>query len=181
MPRWSSWVLGAAVGAFVAILVANLTSVTIDTRVNLADLISILVTLGLTILVAVYGQKHFSDVRAEKDLLIEQAAEAIRRAREVDRLLSQYQMDQSNWRILTDTIDSLGADLSDLQRLSEHGEVVEPDLDDVQYSLIRYRLTVTGGDFPTEKLTAQNRSMAESINRHMVGALQQYIMDVNYK
>ncbi len=85
MRRWMQW-LGRfgwlLAGAGVGFALGAWGHVNVEPTVNVSDLLEVVATVVLAILVALLGQKRFSEDRAEKDLLIAAVRSSIEAAQD---------------------------------------------------------------------------------------------------
>ena len=185
MARWAEWIAFAIAGAALIVIAGSWRQIEVKGEVNISDLLGVLATVVLTILVAILGQKRFSEDRAEKDLLITTIQDAVSSTQAVTaELSSAYRRRQNDNESTTRLLDDLGTDLNALVTLL--GEVKHPAAFETAQLLFRtdyrkLRQAVSGGTFPAQPYSAQAYATAKYQCDALVVALRRLVVVVNRK
>ena len=185
MGRWAEWIAFAIAGAALVLIAGSWNQIEVKGEVNISDLLGVLATVVLTVLVAILGQKRFSEDRAEKELLIETVQDAVASTQAVTaEVTAAYKRQQNDNEATTRLLDDLGADLTALVTLlgeAKHAAAFQTAQKLYRTDFKKLRQAVSGGTFPAQPYSAQAYTAAKYQGDALVVALRRLVFVVNRK
>ncbi len=183
MGRWFERFAWVVTGAALGFAVGAWPLVDIEPTVNASDLLGVLATVVLTVLVAILGQKRFSEDRAEKDLLLSAVRDATAAVRGVRSVLdTAYQRGVNDLEATNRTLDELGSALDELRKLlneAGHARAYEEADDLYRVLFIAFRRSVSGGEFPAAPYRTEVYYQARNESEEIVRRLRHLVFVVN--
>ncbi|MEM6782213.1 MAG: hypothetical protein AAF624_00570 [Bacteroidota bacterium] len=171
---WLRRLAWAVAGGAVGFALGAWDRIDVGAEVSVTDVLDVAATIVLTILVALLGQKRFSEDRAEKDLLIATTRASVEAARHALGVLRvSHQQQKPDLEATNQSLDDLGAALLELRTmLSEagHNEAFA-EADAVYHKLFpALRRSMSGGDFPapySAEVYYQGKGQADELVRRL--------------
>jgi hypothetical protein len=182
--RWLPAILFFLAGTAFGLFVGRMNALELSYNLRVADIINWVVVVGLATLLKLHWQRKYSDVRVEKDLLIEQSKDAISALKDARNAFlgccdkkkisreDQIVIEQV-LRRLANALSCLECSLAECERMSSLS--VEPATD----HYLKYKACVTGGAFPSKPYTVQTSTEQEILYRALLRDLQRLVFTIN--
>ena len=175
-----SFLFGLALG----LAASNLGSLGFQLELRLADILNWIIILVLAALLRWHWERNFSEVRVEKDLLIEHSKEAIKTLRQVrTSFLVRYDNASAGLkeeRTIKRLLRELANDLHSVECMLTLGESLKAvTAATVKEQYYAYKAALTGGGFPGEPYTLKEGTRAEFLYKALHEALLRLIFQTN--
>ena len=181
---WLVGLLSFLAGVAICLVISHWHQITLSYTLGISDVFNWLVVLALAKLLLLYWQRRHSDVRVEKDLLIQQIKDAMAEltsARSIfircydaqEVLANDARVIKWKLRNLFNTIHFLESGLLRCDRIKQIS------IADLKETLFSYKDAVTGGNFPAEPYSASDWREEESVYRVLHEGLQDLIFKIN--
>lgn len=182
-----TWLVGTLLflaGLAAGLAVSHLHSLKFGFTLTIADILNWVVVLGLARLLQIHWQQNYSDIRVEKDLLIQQSKDAIlalKDARSIfleccDKKKLTRDDEKAVKRVLrnlANTLYFLECGLGECERMRSVG------FSHLKEHCMKYKAVLTGGGFPTQPYTSAHWTDAEVIYKVFHEGLQKLIFEIN--
>lgn len=175
-----SFLFGLAAG----LSASNLGSLGFQFELRLADILNWIIILVLAALLRFHWERNFSEIRVEKDLLIEHSKEAIKTLRQVRTcFLTRYDNASAGLkeeRAIKRSLRELANDLHSIECALALGESLKAlTAASVKEQYYGYKAALTGGNFPREPYALKDGARAESLYRALHESLLRLIFQTN--